>query len=81
MNLRKYLRSSLVSNVHEFFGLCPIQAEDLHSTIFHIIIFPYMIIQGLSYEEIAFIFEPANTLLIRIHLFRYFYIGCYVEGC
>lgn len=76
------LRSPLVSNVREFFGLCSIQVENLHSTIFHTVIFPYMIIQGLFYEEIAFILEPANTLLlIRIYLFQYFYIGCYVEGC
>lgn len=53
---------------HEFFGLCSIQVEDLYSTIFHTIIFPYMIIQGLLYEEIAFIFEFANTLLL-IHIY------------
>lgn len=68
MNLQKYLWSSLVSNVHEFFGLCSIQVEDLYSTIFHTVIFPYMIIQGLLYEEIAFIFESANTLLL-IHIY------------
>lgn len=68
MNLQKYLWSSLVSSVHEFFGLCSIQVEDLYSTIFHTVIFPYMIIQGLLYEEIAFIFESANTLLL-IHIY------------